>query len=127
MTQIRLLLVGIALGAVAATLVIWLSGGLRAQLATWPGLGWVAPSENVSRVNSAYKDDHHSHDADEDVLVKLSDSQITAAGIRSCRSRRRRIGAPPFGARSDRSEWRSDRPRCSQATRHSGGTPETSR
>ena len=81
MTRIRLLLVGIALGAVAATLVIWLSGGLRAQLATWPGLGWVAPSENVSRVNSAYKDDHHSHDADEDVLVKLSDSQITAAGI----------------------------------------------
>jgi cobalt-zinc-cadmium efflux system membrane fusion protein len=81
MTRTRLLLAGIALGAVAATLMIGLSVGLREQLASWTNLGWVASGENVGRVNSAHEDDHHSHDADEDVLVKLSDSQIAAAGI----------------------------------------------
>ncbi len=84
MKRILILVAGIALGAVATTAGVGGPEGTRAQLASWPGLAWLAPSGTADHV-AAEHDDHarHHHDDDDDATIKLSEAQITAAGIKT--------------------------------------------
>jgi len=87
MTRTLALLAGIALGAGAATVGIaattvgsGVPGGVRAQLASWPGLAWLAPSGTGDHPASEH-DERVRHHHDDDEVIKLSEGQITAAGI----------------------------------------------
>ena len=80
MTHTRFLFAGIALGAVAATVGIGVPAGIRAQLASWPGLTWMAPANTTEQVKPGH-DEHPPADHDDDAVIKLSEAQITAAGI----------------------------------------------
>jgi membrane fusion protein, heavy metal efflux system len=80
MSRVTLLLGGIAVGVLAASAAADPLYALRTRMASLPGLSWVAPTPRVSPPASPPRDGDHAHH-DADGILKLSDDQITAAGI----------------------------------------------
>lgn len=78
MVRIWILIAGIACGLLLATVAPEWVGSLRAQLAALPGMTWLT----AGAVEPAAKPpaEGHPHD-DQQGVIKLSDQQITAAGI----------------------------------------------
>ena len=77
MARIRLLLAAIALVAIGAGAALAFPL-VRSHVASWPGLSWLKPAVAGGEKAGSAEQPHHR---DEEAVVKLSDRQITAAGI----------------------------------------------
>jgi membrane fusion protein, heavy metal efflux system len=80
MIRFLLLIGGIALGVLATVLAPAQLDGLRAGIASLPGISWVGAPAPGGTTAHGKDHDEHGHD-DADGVIKLSDEQIAAAGI----------------------------------------------
>src|SRR5262245_10628225 len=79
MKRIALLSAGIALGAVVVLAADEHSHEVRAHLAHWPGLAWLAPVTSTGHAKTPPHDDpEHERGHDDKSLIRLSESQIAA-------------------------------------------------